>query len=77
MPPGQPLKGRCDLFQQSLTSNGLCLSFNTETPSKIWNNDTSYFAKAIEEIGNVKKMQVYNFGGAGSNEGNSRQFLSN
>ena len=69
MPPGQPLKGKCDLFQQSLTSNGLCLSFNTETPSKIWNNDTSYFAKAIEEIGNVKKMQVYNFGGAGSNEG--------
>ena len=69
MPPGQPLKGKCDLFQQSLTSNGLCLSFNSETPSKIWNDGASYFAKAIEEIGDIKQMQVYNFGGAGSTEG--------
>ena len=65
----EPLNGSCDLFQQSLTSNGLCLSFNTETPSNIWNNSFT-LAKAIEENGEIKSGEVLNFTGAGSNEGN-------
>ena len=64
----EELAGGCNLFQQSLTSNGLCLSFNTETPSNIWNDDMS-FAKALEEIGATKPMELSNFGGTGPNEG--------
>ena len=66
---GKPLTGNCDMFQPSLTSNGLCFSFNTNsTPSSIWSNSFS-FAKAIEEMGAIKPRKVLNFAGAGANEG--------
>ena len=64
---GDQLAG-CDLFQQSLTSNGLCFSFNSETPSNIWDNSFS-LAKVIEEFGEIKPRKFSNFAGTGSNEG--------
>ena len=69
MTAGKPLDGNCDMFQQSLTSNGLCLSFNTNsTPSSIWSNSFS-LAKALEEMGAIKSRNFLNFTGAGANEG--------
>ena len=68
---GKPLAENCDMFQPSLTSNGLCSSFNTNfTPSSIWSNSFS-FAKAIEEMGAIKPRKFLNFAGAGANEGKS------
>ena len=65
---GKPLAENCDLFQPTLTSNGLCLSFNAKTPSSIW-NDNFIFAKAIEKMGAVKSRKSVNFAGAGAREG--------
>ena len=62
------LTGGCNLFQQSLTSNGLCFSFNTETPSNIW-DDSFSLAKVMEEFGNIKPTKFFNFTGTGSKEG--------
>ena len=76
---GKPLTGNCDMFQPSLTSNGLCLSFNTNsTPSSIW-NDSFSFAKAIEDMGVTKPRKFLNFAGAGANEGecNYKEVLKN
>ena len=64
----EPLDRDCDLFQQSVTSNGLCFSFNTETPSNIW-SDSFSLAKAVEEMGAIKPRKILNFGGAGASEG--------
>ena len=74
MMPGEPLSGKCDLFQQSLTSNSLCLSFNTEKPSNIWSDDMS-FAKALKEIGATKPTNISNFRGTGPNEGRNSSCL--
>ena len=68
MKVGKPLKANCDLFQHALTSNGLCQSFNTETPSKIW-HDNFISAKDIEDLVELKPRNIKNFVGAGSNEG--------
>ena len=75
MATGVPLTGKCDLFQQSLTSNGLCLSFNAETPSNLWNDSIS-LAKAIEENGPTMPNEILKFAGAGPNEGAFYYFLS-
>ena len=64
----EELAGGCSLFTHSLTSNGLCFSFNSETPSNIWDNSFS-LAKVIEEFGEVKRRKFSNFAGTGSNEG--------
>ena len=68
MKAGVPLSGKCDLFHKSLTSNGLCLSFNTETPSNIW-TDSFSLAKDIEEIEAIKPKEISKFAGAGPNDG--------
>ena len=62
------LTGGCNLFQQSLTSNGLCFSFNTETPSNIW-DDSFSLATVMEEFGDLKPTKFFNFTGTGSKEG--------
>ena len=64
---GKSLPGTCDLFQETLTSNGLCLSFNTVTPSSIWKDFA--LVKALEDTGSIKPTKLSNFSGAGSNEG--------
>ena len=64
---GEPLPGECSLFQQQLTSNGFCLSFNTVPPSSIWKDFRS--VKALEEIMSIKPTKTSYFSGAGSNEG--------
>ena len=79
MMAGEPLAGNCDMFQQSLTSNGLCFSFNTNsTPSSIW-SDSFSLAKAVEEMGAIKPRNFLNFAGAGANEGkyNNKEVLEN
>ena len=68
MKAGEPLDGNCDLFQRSLTSNALCYSFNTETPSNIW-SDSFSIAKVIEDMGDIKTRKKLNFAGAGASEG--------
>ena len=64
----EELAGECNLFQQSMTSNGLCFSFNTENPSNIWKNGSS-LVKAIEDLGEIKPTKISNFAGTGSKEG--------
>ena len=65
---GKPLKEHCDMFQQMLTSNGICMSFNSEIPSNIWQDDI-FTAKAIEELAGSKPREISNFIGAGPNQG--------
>ena len=67
MTAGNPLPGECDLFQQTLTSNGLCLSFNTVPPSDIWKEFK--VVKALEEIMTIKPTKNSFFSGAGANDG--------
>ena len=64
----EELAGECNLFQQSLTSNGLCFSFNAETPSNIW-DDSFSLVKVMEEFGDIKPTKFFNFTGTGSKEG--------
>ena len=62
------ITGSCNFFQKSLTSNGLCFSFNTETPSNIW-DDSFSLVKVMEEFGDIKPTKFSNFTGTGSKEG--------
>ena len=64
----EELAGECNLFQQSLTSNGLCFSFNAENASNIWKNSFSLI-KAIEDFGEIKPTKISNFAGTGSKDG--------
>ena len=60
-------RGGCQYFQQSLTNNGLCYSFNTLKPSSIWK--TSQLINLLEE--NAKKDDFdYRYGGTGATRGN-------
>ena len=58
--------GGCDLFYKTLTSNGMCHTFNGKSSSKIW--------KASEITNEFGKLFSYNqhdekFGGSGISEG--------
>ena len=74
----EELAGGCNLFKHSLTSNGLCFSFNSEIPSNIWDNTFS-ITKVIEEVGEIKTTNISNFAGTGSKEGkfNENKFCIN
>ena len=63
---GEPLPG-CDFFDQMLTTNGLCHSFNGINPSKIWKNSNVAFEKVIGR----RHKGNFHFGGSGSEEGKS------
>ena len=56
----------CQLFTQSLTTNGLCYSFNGETTSNTWKS--SEVTNSIEELFRMRKSTQV-FEGAGINEG--------
>ena len=58
--------GGCTHFNPSLTSNGLCYTFNGLQPSSIW--QPSRITRAIEEK-TTKDLTLQKFGGVGSNEG--------
>ena len=60
------LSGGCKYFDRTLTSNGLCYSFNGLGPSSTWRNST-----VVHAFDNTFKTNhsSYNFGGTGSNEG--------
>ena len=64
----EELAGGCNLFKHSLTSNGLCFSFNSEIPSNIWDNTFS-LAKVIGAVREIKTTNISNFAGTGSKEG--------
>ena len=69
-----PLSGGCELFQHSLTNNGLCYSFNGLGSSDIWRP-----SKLIEAFDKDFKNHVpqQNYAGAGTNEGNELHVLNN
>ena len=60
------LSGGCDHFDQTLTSKGLCYSFNGYSPSAVWRP-----SKLVTELDKKYERQSPNqkFAGAGSNEG--------
>ena len=59
-------QGGCHYFNQSLTNNGLCYSFNALKPSSIWK--TSQLIDLVEE--NAKKDYLdYRYGGTGATRG--------
>ena len=58
--------GGCTHLNPSLTSNGLCYTFNGLQPSSIW--QPSRITRAIEEK-TTKDLTLQKFGGVGSNEG--------
>ena len=60
-------QGGCQYFDQSLTNNGLCYSFNAIKPSSIWK--PSKLINLLEE--NARKDDfAYRFGGTGATRGN-------
>ena len=60
-------QGGCQYFDQSLTNNGLCYSFNALKPSTIWK--PSQLIDLVEE--NVTKDYFdYRYGGTGATRGN-------
>ena len=60
-------RGGCQYFDQSLTNNGLCYSFNALKPSTIWK--PSQLIDLLEE--NVTKAYFdYRYGGTGATRGN-------
>ena len=68
---GKTFSGKCDHFQRTLTSNGLCMSFNSFSPSHTWKN--SILIKSLEEI-TESNRNILKFGGTGSNEGEFQLF---
>ena len=61
------VQGGCQYFEQSLTNNGLCYSFNAFKPSSIWR--PSKLINLLEE--NAKKDNFdYRYGGTGATRGN-------
>ena len=60
-------RGGCQYFQQSLTNNGLCYSFNTLKPSSIWK--TSQLIDLLEENAEEDYFD-YRYGGTGATRGN-------
>ena len=60
------LSGGCKYFDHTLTSNGLCYSFNGLAPSSTWR--PSNVIQAFNETFNTKHGSE-KFGGAGSNQG--------
>ena len=57
----------CQYFDQSLTNNGLCYSFNALKPSTIWK--PSHLIDLLEE--NVTEdFFDYRYGGTGATRGN-------
>ena len=62
-------QGGCEYFDQSLTNNGLCYSFNALKPSTIWK--PSQLIDLVEE--NVSEDYFdYRYGGTGATRGNFR-----
>ena len=60
-------QGGCQYFDQSLTNNGLCYSFNALKPSSIWKS--SKIINLLE--GNAEEDDVdYRYGGTGATRGN-------
>ena len=63
------LSSGCELFEQSLTSNGLCYTFNALRPSDIW--QPSKAINAFQRSFKGKYHQsLQNYAGAGISEGN-------
>ena len=58
----------CELFQQTLTNNGLCYSFNALKSSNIWR--PSKVIEAFERnLNRQQQKSLQNYAGAGTNEG--------
>ena len=71
------LKKKCgQYFQKTLTTNGICHSFNPKMESNIWRERA--IIKAFEQAFNVKKFKNENkaqkFRGTGKSEGNAKTF---
>ena len=64
--------GGCQNFHHTLTSNGMCNTFNGKTPSDIWTPNR--LIKSFNNVFPPKKLKPFNFGGIGSSEGNSKLF---
>ena len=66
------IDGGCRIFQPSLTTNGLCYSFNGEANSSIWKSSevTDFNNKLFH-----KRNEIEVFERAGINEGNIRKKL--
>ena len=64
--------GVCENFHHTLTSNGMCNTFNGKTPSDIWTPNR--LIKSFNNVFPPKKLKPFNFGGIGSSEGNSKLF---
>jgi hypothetical protein len=60
-------QGGCQYFDQSLTNNGLCYSFNALKPSSIWK--TSQLINLLEENARTDYFN-YRYGGTGATRGN-------
>ena len=67
--------GGCKNFFPTLTSNGICNTFNGKTPTDIWTPNN--LLKSFNKVFPSKKLKPFNFGGMGSSEGNSKLFLNN
>ena len=66
--------GGCQNFHHTLTSNGMCNTFNGKTSSDIWTPNR--LIKSFNMVFSSKKLKPFNFGGMGSSEGNSKLFLN-
>ena len=64
--------GGCEKFHQTLTSNGMCNTFNGKTPTDIWTPNS--LLNSFNKVFPSKNLKTFNFGGMGSSEGNSKLF---
>ena len=66
--------GGCQNFHHTLTSNGMCNTFNGKTPYDIWTPNR--LIRSFNKVFPPKKLKPFNFGGMGSSEGKSKIFLN-
>ena len=70
----QPTNGGCDGFEPSITTNGMCYTFNGQHSSEIWNpsNIMTSFSNLFPLQSNSNKT----FGGSRTAQGNQPKYKS-
>ena len=67
----KPSSGGCDGFEPSITTNGMCYTFNGEHSSDIWK--TSEMMTAFFQLFPGQDQRKKTFGGTRTTQGNSNQ----